>query len=89
MRYLLFLLYALVAWFVWQLGRVRRRNMHDLIELIKSEEYQNYCRNLKPPPRVYWDCEGCKEYTWQGPEPPACCPNCGHTHFGKRVEDAA
>lgn len=28
-----------------------------------------------------WRCSGCRQYMWQGSEPPARCPACGHIHF--------
>ena len=33
------------------------------------------------PPDPVWACAGCHLYRWQGDEPPARCPNCGHIHF--------
>ena len=30
-----------------------------------------------------WICSGCCNYRWEGSEPPARCPGCGHIHFEK------
>jgi hypothetical protein len=35
-------------------------------------------KRQKPP---VWLCSGCRQYRWQGSEPPARCPRCGHIHF--------
>ena len=34
-----------------------------------------------------WLCSGCREYRWQGDEPPARCRNCGHLHFEQEAPD--
>lgn len=38
-----------------------------------------------PQPEVVWLCSGCRTYRWQGDEPPARCPGCGHTHFEQQA----
>ena len=40
------------------------------------------------PPDPVWACAGCHLYRWQGDEPPARCPNCGHIHFDKEERAA-
>lgn len=40
---------------------------------------------LKPDP--VWLCGGCRQYRWQGDEPPARCRNCGHLHFEREAPD--
>jgi hypothetical protein len=40
-----------------------------------------------PKPEPVWICAGCCEYRWQGDEPPARCPNCGHIHFEREGRD--
>jgi hypothetical protein len=42
----------------------------------------------KPDTRIVWSCESCRQYSWEGQEPPARCPNCGHLHFDKQVQAA-
>jgi rubrerythrin len=32
-------------------------------------------------PSATWLCTGCHNYRWEGSEPPARCPACGHLHF--------
>jgi hypothetical protein len=39
---------------------------------------------LEPKPEVVWLCSGCGVYRWQGDEPPARCPRCGHLHFAQQ-----
>ena len=39
-------------------------------------------------PDPVWACAGCRLYRWQGDEPPARCPNCGHIHFDKEERAA-
>jgi hypothetical protein len=38
-------------------------------------------------PETVWICAGCSQYRWQGDEPPARCPNCGHIHFDREAAD--
>jgi len=40
---------------------------------------------LKPDP--VWLCSGCRQYRWQGDDPPARCPKCGHLHFEREESD--
>jgi hypothetical protein len=40
---------------------------------------------LKPDP--VWLCSGCRQYRWQGDDPPARCPRCGHLHFEREEPD--
>jgi hypothetical protein len=40
---------------------------------------------LKPDP--VWLCSGCRQYRWQGDDPPARCPRCGHLHFEREAPD--
>jgi hypothetical protein len=35
-------------------------------------------KKQEPP---VWLCSGCRLHRWQGSEPPARCPACGHIHF--------
>ncbi len=39
-------------------------------------------------PDPVWACAGCHAYRWEGDEPPARCPNCGHIHFDKEERAA-
>jgi rubrerythrin len=36
-------------------------------------------------PDVVWLCGGCRQYRWQGDDPPARCPKCGHLHFEREA----
>jgi rubrerythrin len=38
-----------------------------------------------PVEMAVWLCSGCRDYRWQGTEPPARCPNCGHIHFEREA----
>ena len=39
-------------------------------------------------PDPVWACAGCHAYRWEGDDPPARCPNCGHIHFDKEERAA-
>ena len=41
----------------------------------------------QPTPESYWQCGGCRDYTWRGHEAPARCPRCGHRHFEERPQE--
>jgi rubrerythrin len=45
-----------------------------------SEEALEILGLGKLPPGA-WLCSGCHNYRWEGSEPPARCPGCGHLHF--------
>ena len=51
------------------------RCVDDALEILGLSQPQT------PPENVFWLCSGCREYRWRGPEPPARCRDCGHTHF--------
>jgi len=36
-------------------------------------------------PSIRWTCESCRQYSWEGADPPERCPACGHRHFDKQV----
>jgi hypothetical protein len=50
-----------------------------------SEEALAILGLLKPDP--FWLCSGCRQYRWQGDDPPARCPKCGHLHFEREESD--
>jgi hypothetical protein len=53
--------------------------------VVRSVEDAMVLLGLKPKPECVWLCGGCRQYRWQGDDPPARCPNCGHTRFDREA----